>query len=400
MTSGSEMKVIPPGLRNGLPIKVWASQVEDSCIDQAVNLANLPFAIGHIALMPDAHPGYGMPIGGVLFADDAIVPYAVGVDIGCGVSLQSTGMVDLEGKLQTVLDRIAARVPVGNGPGAQHEIGLEPALNWKTILAEVPDISRFSSTALDAVSKAETQLGTLGGGNHFIEIQRDEYGEIFVMLHSGSRSVGKKICDHWHKIALDLNQRWHSVLPDKELAYLPWGSEEARGYFHDMRLAMLWAEQNRGRMRDAVSSVFIEEFGVEPTLITDIHHNYAAWENHRGRNGIVHRKGAVRSREGEVVLIPGSMGTASYVGEGLGNPESFMSCQHGAGRARSRSATTKLESEEHFKESMSGILMGGKAAAARDESPFAYKDIETVMADSADLVRPVQRLTPMGVVKG
>ena len=391
------------------PIKSWASQVEDSCVAQAQNLANLPFTISHVALMPDAHPGYGMPIGGVLFADKAIVPYAVGVDIGCGVALMSTGLVadDLLGTradgasvLQRVLDSIALRVPVGNGPGAQHAEGFWPSLDWKPMLGEVPDIGSFSQAALDAVMAAESQLGTLGGGNHFIEVQQDPDGRVFVMLHSGSRSVGKKICDHWHKQALDLNKLWHSDLPDPELAYLPWDTLEARGYFNDMRLAMLWAEQNRARMLDAVSKAIESITPGTTRVLFDVHHNYAEWEAHRGRNGIVHRKGAVRARAGEMVLIPGSMGTASYLGEGLGNEDAFTSCQHGAGRARSRSATTKLETEEHFRQSMEGILLGGKAAGARDESPFAYKDIEQVMADSADLVRPVTRLTPLGVVKG
>lgn len=388
------MRVIHENLEipTRLPIKCWASQIEDDCIRQAANLANLPFALNHVALMPDAHPGYGMPIGGVLFADNAIVPYAVGVDIGCGVSLQSTGLWDLDGRLQELLNRISYVVPVGNGPGAQFDA--------EHTFFNMPEGVEASGPAWTAIVAAKGQLGSLGGGNHFIEVQQDETGEIFVMLHSGSRSVGKKICDYWHKTALALNQKWYSQLPDKELAYLPWGTEEAKGYFADMTIAMTWAEQNREAMRKAVSEVFESMFGVNPAFVTDIHHNYAAWENHRGHNGIVHRKGAVRAREGEIVLIPGSMGTASYVGEGLGSADSFMSCQHGAGRARSRSATVKLETEEQFLASMQGILFGGKASGARDESPFAYKDIEGVMADSADLVRPVQRLTPLGVVKG
>jgi len=392
------MRVIHDNLEipTRLYIKCWASQIEDDCIRQAANLANLPFSISHIALMPDAHPGYGMPIGGVLFAKDAIVPYAVGVDIGCGVSLTETNLVvdDLGDKLQLMLDTIAERVPVGNGPGAQFDRERN-VFDWDGISA---DPSIVAATAMKA---AGSQLGSLGGGNHFIEIQRGEMDEVYFMLHSGSRSVGKKICDHWHKIALGLNQKWFSQLPDKELAYLPWSTDEAQGYFADMTLAMQWAEQNRFHMRYAVMGAISDVYPqVTFREITDIHHNYAAWENHRGVNGIVHRKGAVRAREGEVVLIPGSMGTASYVGEGLGSPDSFMSCQHGAGRARSRSATTKLETEEHFLASMEGIKLGGKAKGARDESPFAYKDIEGVMADSADLVRPVQRLTPLGVVKG
>jgi len=397
------MRVIQNDLevRPRLHIKCWASQIEDEAVRQAANLASLPFAISHIALMPDAHPGYGMPIGGVLFADKAIVPYAVGVDIGCGVSLIDTGLnaYDIDpDSLQLVLDRIARLVPVGNGPGAQFReakntfdwIGMSVDIRWA-----------LSQVLLNAVDEGAVQLGTLGGGNHFIEVQKDPDGGVYVMLHSGSRSVGKKVCDHWHKVALGLNDRWHSDLPDRELAYLPWESDEARTYFEDMRTAMRWAEQNRAAMREAVKTA-VAEYLPDAVFrdIVDVHHNYAAWESHRGRNGIVHRKGAVRARAGEVVLIPGSMGTASYIGEGLGSPDSFESCQHGAGRARSRAATLRLETEDQFVASMTGVMLGGHAAGARDESPFAYKDVDQVMADSSDLVRSVVRLVPMGVVKG
>jgi tRNA-splicing ligase RtcB (3'-phosphate/5'-hydroxy nucleic acid ligase) len=386
------------GTDGSKPIFNWASQMEEATLDQARNLAALPFAINHIALMPDAHPGYGMPIGGVLFAKNALVPYAVGVDIGCGVALLSTSLnvSDLTPTLlQVLLDSIAAKVPVGNGPGAQH---LTP--QYEVFEAAGSIRGEISKVATDAISHASTQMGSLGGGNHFIEVQQDEYGDVFVMLHSGSRSVGKKICDHWHKVAASLNERWYSDLPHKELAYLPWGTPEAHGYFTDMRIAMAWAERNRHVMLDRVQDALHETLGATSAFVTDIHHNYAAQETHLGINGFVHRKGAVRAREGEMVLIPGSMGTASYIGEGLGNKISYASCQHGAGRARSRTATVKSQTEEEFTASMTGILMGGNARNARDESPYAYKDIETVMADSVDLVRPVSRLTPMGVVKG
>ena len=388
-------------VEGGRDIACWASLIEEGALAQAENLARLPFAIGHVALMPDAHQGYGMPIGGVLFADRAVVPYAVGVDIGCGVSLTATSVhADDLGpeRLQAALDAIAAAIPVGNGPDGGHkrpETGI-----WTPAVFEEPDGSG-STVLYEAVERAEAQLGTLGGGNHFIELQRGTDGMVWMMLHSGSRSVGKKVCDHWHKAALELDRKWHSALPDTELAWLPWDTAEARGYFSDMRLAMAWAEQNRAAMRKAAEEAIASLVpGVGFTEVADVHHNYAAWEHHMGRDGIVHRKGAVRAREGEIVLIPGSMGTASYVGEGLGSVPAFESCQHGAGRARGRKATLRLETEEQFAASMAGVLLGGNAANARDESPFAYKDIEAVMADSGDLVLPVMRLTPLGVVKG
>ncbi len=378
-----------------VPINSWASQVEEGAIEQARNLANLPFAISHVALMPDAHPGYGMPIGGVLFADKAVVPYAVGVDIGCGVMLIETDMHrgQIGDRLPAFLGQIARDVPVGNGPQAQH----------RTPGGEPFERSDCSAVCRDAMLAADLQLGTLGGGNHFLELQVDDEDRVWFMLHSGSRSVGKKVCDHWHKIALGLNQRWHSALPDKELAYLPWGTDEAHGYFADMVVAMAWAEENRRRMAGKVIYAFGQVFEAKAWQVVDVHHNYAAWENHLGRNGIVHRKGAVRAAKGETVLIPGSMGTASYVGGGLGNVLSFETCQHGAGRARSRGATRRQVSLADMEAQMQGAgvtLVTPDPSAVTDESSFAYKDIEQVMVDSADLVAPIRRLRPLGVVKG
>ncbi len=383
---------------NGIPVKSWASQIEEVCWKQAINLSQLPFAQKWIALMPDAHPGYGMPIGGVLFADKVVVPYAVGVDIGCGVTLIETDMVvdQLEDKVPAFLQQILRDVPVGNGPRAQHQ-----SLQGDRFLP--PHDNEISDVASAAVFAAETQLGTLGGGNHFLELQRSEDGRIWFMLHSGSRSVGKKTCDHWHKIALRLNQQWFSKLPDKELAYLPWGTEEAQGYWYDMRFAMRWAEENRWRMTEKVVRAFDTVFGAKAAQVTDIHHNYAAFENHWGRNGIVHRKGAVKAGVDDVVLIPGSMGTASYVGLGLGNEDSFGSCQHGAGRARSRGDTRRMTNLAAMEDTMgaAGVtLVTPDRASVIDESAIAYKDIEQVMRDSADLVEPVTRLRPLGVIKG
>jgi len=380
-----------------IPVKSWATQIEDSCWEQAKNLSNLPFASKHIALMPDAHPGYGMPIGGVLFADKAIVPYAVGVDIGCGVQLLrvewSRGGLR-PGDVALILDGIRKRVPVGNGPQAQHKtpIGIYD-------YADTP----ASDAANKAIRDGQVQLGSLGGGNHFLELQADGDGQLFFMLHSGSRSVGKKICDHWHKVALGLNRRWHSQLPDDELAYLPWETDEAHDYFTDMEHAMGWAEENRRLMALGAAEAINEVLGVTPEFVVDVHHNYATWENHFGRNGIVHRKGAVKAAEGDVVLIPGSMGTASYIGQGLGNPDSFTTCQHGAGRARGRGATRRMTNvdEMHAQMAAAGVLLvTPDDNEVVDESAIAYKDIEAVMAASADLVRPTKRLVPLGVVKG
>lgn len=386
----------PEGSR--VPLKSWAVDAEAGAIEQATNLTRLPIAQHHVALMPDAHQGYGMPIGGVFFADKAVVPYAVGVDIGCGVSLIETDIRDDEfggdeSWVRELLAQVALDVPVGNGPQAQHR---EPQ-------GEPFDYGDVSDVARAAIETAEVQLGTLGGGNHFLELQVDPDGRVYFMLHSGSRSVGKKICDHWHRVALALCQRWFTPLPDKELAFLPWATDEAQGYFTDMNVAMAWAEENRRRMAGAVIGAFGKVLKAKAHQVLDVHHNYAAFENHFGHNGIVHRKGSVRARAGERVLIPGSMGTASYIAQGLGNPDSFESCQHGAGRARSRAETRRMVSLADMDAVMAErnvILVTPDRAKVTDESPAAYKDIESVMAASADLVQPLTRLLPLGVVKG
>lgn len=394
--TGALPRVSKPGR---VPIKSWAPDLEGSALEQAKNIANLPFALRHVALMPDAHAGYGMPIGGVLFADRTVVPYAIGVDIGCGVALMETDLTveTLPAPdLRATLERIAAGVPVGTR--SQPE-----AVDRAAAEAEI-GIERPGSVKEAWFAKAVNSLGTLGSGNHFLELQRDEAGRVYVMLHSGSRSLGKTICDEYHKRALAQNTLWHSDLPHPELAYLPIGTEDHDGYWAAMQFALRFAEVNRSRMLDVVEAAL----GACTTVgrierVVDIHHNYAAWENHFGKNGIVHRKGAVRARAGEIVLIPGSMGTASYVGEGLGDVESFATCQHGAGRAMNRAAArhSKTSADVYAEMDRIGVvLLSGEPETVAEEASFAYKDIEAVMIASASLVRPTKRLTPLGVVKG
>jgi len=389
-------KVTKPGR---VPIKSWAPSVEASAVGQATNLSNLPFALRHVALMPDAHTGYGMPIGGVLFADKAVVPYAIGVDIGCGVGLVETDLTVetlSAAELQATLEAIAAGVPVGTSSQPK-PVDREVAL--AEIGLDLPD--SVASTWFD---RALNQLGTLGSGNHFLELQRDEAGAVFVMLHSGSRSLGKAICDAFHERALAENRRWHSALSHEELAYLPVGTDGYIGYWAAMTFALRFAEVNRSRMLDVVEAAFGAHTRVGRfDRVVDVHHNYAAWENHFGLNGIVHRKGAVRARVGEIVLIPGSMGTASYVAEGLGNAESFETCQHGAGRAMSRSAARKGKTSDEVYAEMAKLgvtLLSGDPGTVAEEAAFAYKDLEAVMAASTSLARATKRLTPLGVVKG
>lgn len=385
-----------------LPIYSWAADIEDTALRQARNLGNLEVAVHHAALMPDAHSGFGMPIGGVLFTDRAVVPYAIGVDIGCGVQVARTNLVWEDSltpeKLRAVLRQIQRDVPTGFAVHQKAPLSRDRMLELMGV--EVP-----AAVARPWVDRAMVSLGTLGGGNHFLEVQRDDEHRIWFMLHSGSRNLGKQVCDVFAKRALDACNRARRELPDPELAYLRFDADDdAHAYWAAMEFALRWAELNRRQMMDRVEAAFRKHASVHRfERLVDIHHNYAAPEEHAGVRGIVHRKGAVRAGAGDTVLIPGSMGTASYVGEGLGNPASFETCQHGAGRVLGRNQARRLKtSEEVFGEMAAwGIeLVSNEPRTAAEEAAFAYKDIESVMALSADLVRPVTRLRPLGVVKG
>ena len=393
------MEIIP-GAR--LPIYSWAAEVEETALRQARNLGNLEVAIDHAALMPDAHSGFGMPIGGVLFTDGSVVPYAIGVDIGCGVQLARTNLVWDDSfnaeKLRTVLRQVQRDVPTGFTVHRQAPLSRDRMLELMGV--DVP-----GAVERAWVDRAMVSLGTLGGGNHFLEVQRDDANRVHFMLHSGSRNLGKQICDRFAKRALEVCRRDGRELPDPELAYLRFDrDDDAHAYWAAMEFALRWAELNRRHMMDRVEAAFRKHASVhrfEP--IVDIHHNYAVPEDHVGSRGIVHRKGAVRAGAGETVLIPGSMGTASYVGEGLGNAASFETCQHGAGRVLGRNAAKRLKTSAEVFAEMAGWgieFVSNEPKTAAEEAAFAYKDIESVMAQSADLVRSVTRLRPLGVVKG
>jgi tRNA-splicing ligase RtcB len=383
-----------------IPIMNWASQIESGAIDQAINLADLEVTQHHVALMPDAHQGFGMPIGGVIFTDGAVIPNAVGVDIGCGVALLSTGMQteDLnQEERRLILDGIAARVPTGFDK-------LEHPRDGATVLKAMGYIGVPSAVDGEWFEDTLNAVGTLGGGNHFIELQADELGYVYVMLHSGSRGLGQKIGKHYHERAVELNTLWHTKLPTKDLAYFPRSSDEMVQYMSAQNFGLRWAEYNREMMLEEVMEV-LSDWPCKPVVEVNVHHNFAAREHHYGQDGLVHRKGAIRARVGDKLLIPGSMGAHSYIAQGLGNPLSYDTCQHGAGRAMGRADAKRryeageLEDLGAFMSSRN-ILMAGKASTAIDEHPGAYKDIEMVMADSADLVSPLHTMTPLGVVKG
>ena len=400
-----------------VPVKVWLpdeAALEASCREQAMNLSKLPFLNGWVCLMPDTHAGMGMPIGGVIAAEDVLIPNAVGVDIGCGMAYTETGVRAEELKnimtgngnlVQAIIGDIMRNVPVGF---AHHKN---------------PMSSYVLDRALDEMDKYETdgellgqldagyfQIGTLGGGNHFIELQEDEEGYLAVMIHSGSRHFGKSVCDYFHQKARELNQKWYSQVPDSfRLAFLPADSPEGRQYQNWMQLSMDFAAENREKMMLTVKAILEKWIGKYTDLTLNFsgeincHHNYAALENHRGKEVWVHRKGAVEAKNGQRAVIPGAMGSYSYVVMGLGNEESFCSSSHGAGRRYSRKGAMEAFSCEEVILDLErqGVVLGKKGKAdVAEESRFAYKDIEEVMENQKDLVIPLKRLKTIGVVKG
>jgi len=383
-----------------IPIKMWLDTLEQGAIAQVHNLAQLPFAFKHIAIMPDAHCGYGMPIGGVLATVDQIIPNAVGVDIGCGMRALRFP-VEAEhvtrDQLKSICGRIRRMVPVGfkkHSTRAHH--------------THMPNQDRnvLGGICMQEYSNAAKSLGTLGGGNHFIELQRGSDGFLWAMVHSGSRNLGTKVAKYYNEVAKASNEHWGSAVPKHhELAHLPIKSKQGRDYITEMNYCIEFAKLNREDMMSRVSSAVILELGIEEAWEfkhIDIAHNYARVEHHFGENVIVHRKGATSARNGEIGIIPGSQGTSSYIVKGKGNLESFMSCSHGAGRSMSRSYAKKNLNLEHEKLLLDqqGIVHSVRTESDLDEAVGSYKDIHEVMANQTDLVDIVTELQPLAVVKG
>ena len=385
-----------------VPIKLWLEDIEQGALDQALNLANLPFIFKHLAIMPDSHQGYGMPIGGVLATEDVVIPNAVGVDIGCGMCALKTNIKEIStGNLQSIVDKIKKVIPVGfSHQQKEQDESLMPSLE----LSEKYELNIVKSQYQSALK----QLGTLGGGNHFIEIQKGSDGFVWIMIHSGSRNLGKQVADYYNKRAIVLNERWFSsVDKTKQLAFLPLDSSDGDEYMKEMAYCVDFALANRRLMMDRILDCFhdVLQQGKTVAYSTDminIAHNYARYEHHFGHNTIVHRKGATSAREGEIGIIPGSMGTKSYIVEGLGNPESFMSCSHGAGRKMGRKQAQRELNLEHEIEIMEsqGIIHGIKTVDNLDEACSAYKDIDVVMENQKDLVKILVELKPLAVIKG
>jgi tRNA-splicing ligase RtcB (3'-phosphate/5'-hydroxy nucleic acid ligase) len=379
-----------------IPVKSWCSDIEPGAMKQVANLTKLPFVYGHVAVMADCHEGFGMPIGGVIACKDIIVPNAVGVDIGCGMCAVKTDIpasaLDSH-SVRMILNRMRGSVPMGFDHQKRDQ-------DWKGFDA-APDIA-VVQRELDS---AKRQLGTLGGGNHFIEIQKGDDGHVWFMIHSGSRNFGYKIAEDFHKQALKECGRQNIELPDKDLAYFPIDKGPGLDYKTAMDYALSFAAANRQLMKETVAEIFRDETRCDFVHEINIHHNFAAEETHYGRTLVVHRKGATRASKGLEGIIPGSMGTASYIVRGKGNPDSFESCSHGAGRVMGRNEANRKLTFEQVRQSMKGIVLdtwpkGRKGKIDLSEAPAAYKDIDRVIAAQEDLIEVLVRLTPLGVVKG
>ena len=387
-----------------VPIKSWCESPEEGAVEQARNLTKLPFIFKQVCLMPDTHQGYGMPIGGVIACEKVVIPNAVGVDIGCGMGAVKTNLTNISTEdLKAIMAEIRKRVPVG----FNHHKVPQPWSGFE----EAPDID----IVLSELSSAEYQLGTLGGGNHFIEIQRGSDGYIWYMIHSGSRNFGYKIAKFYNKKAQALCKLWHSNIPQYKgedgLAFLPVDTQEGREYIIALNYALSFAKASRKFMLNNVGFSFAKVInGSALKTVTsndefryiDIHHNYAALEGHFGRNVWVHRKGATSAKSGELGIIPGSQGTKSYIVRGKGARESFMSCSHGAGRkmSRTKARQTLNIAEEKKKMEDAGIIHSIRTEKDLDEAASAYKDIDVVMQEQVDLVDIVVELSPLAVIKG
>lgn len=388
-----------------VPVFSWCPEIEENAMKQIDNLAQLPFVFKKIVVMSDCHMGFGMPIGGVMATKGIVVPNAVGVDIGCGMCAVKTSLTEIDAEtLKKIMGEIRKVIPVGF---KKHKEKQDNDLMPKTKQDDEYKI------IVQEYNNALMSLGTLGGGNHFIEIQKGNDGHIWIMIHSGSRNLGKQVADYYNKkLAVKLNQKWHSSVPKEwELAFLPIDGEEGQAYIREMQYCVDFALANRKLMMDKIIRIFIditdkgngtEQYVKMKNGMINIAHNYASLENHFGQNVWVHRKGATQAKKGQIGIIPGSQGTASYIVKGLGNKESFESCSHGAGRVMGRKqAIRELNLEEELKKlNDKGILHEIRGVKDLDEAPGSYKDIDKVIENQKDLVEVLVELKPLAVIKG
>lgn len=382
-----------------VPVKIWTNDIEPTALEQARKLAQLPFIHKNgVALMPDVHAGIGSTVGSVIATEHAVIPAAVGVDIGCGMNAIRTSLraEDLPDSLRNLRLQIERDVPLGAGGAHKEDLEVFPqplGTRARQLFMKHPDLE---------TRQWHRQLGTLGSGNHFIELCLDEEGAVWIMLHSGSRGVGNTIGRHFIDQAKRLMERFFITLPDRDLAYLPDGTQEFADYIEAIGWAQDYARENRALMMTAVIAALRRHIAKEFELTSEAvncHHNYLEIENHFGTNMYITRKGAIRAREGDLGIIPGSMGAKSYIVEGLGNRESYCSCSHGAGRKMSRTEANRRFTVEDLKAQTAGVECN-KTSAVIDEIPGAYKDIDVVMENQRDLVRVVHTLKQVMCVKG
>ena len=379
----------------------WASILDENARDQARTASTMPFIYPHLALMPDAHLGKGATVGSVIPTLGAIIPAAVGVDIGCGMIAVQTPYVvtDLPSDRRALRVAIERAIPLSAGVANK-------AITRRHTQERVDELRADAEQAgfdpADRASRWELQLGTLGSGNHFIEVSLDEDDRVWLFLHSGSRGVGNKIAQRHIAVAQRLCEKWWIDLPDRDLAYLVEGTPEFDSYIRELRWAQKYALLNRAEMMDRVVTCFADWMGVdavERLVEINCHHNYTTKERHFGKDVWLSRKGAIDASEGTMGLIPGSMGTRSYVVVGKGNPVSLNSSPHGAGREYSRSKARKAFTQDDLRVAMGDIEYRDTAAFV-DEIPAAYKDIDVIMQDAADLVEVRHTLRQIVNVKG
>ena len=386
------------------PVKSWASELDEGSAQQLRNMATLPFIHKHVAAMPDAHLGIGATVGSVIATRKAIIPAAVGVDIGCGMIAARTSLMAEsldESLLAKLFAQITRDVPVGRASHRDNKVLTTEARPFEAGLKAITERSPGIVRTFTKPDHWVAQMGTLGGGNHFIEICLDEVGGVWVMLHSGSRGTGNAIGRYFTDLARDDMRRQGIELADRDLAYFEQGSPNFDAYFGALEWAQAYAASNRNSMMELVLAAMrrlLPAFGVSDQAL-NCHHNYVSREIHVGEEVLVTRKGAIRAGEGELGIIPGSMGARSFIVRGKGNPDSFCSCSHGAGRKMSRTAATKYFTVADLAEQTEGVVCR-KDAGVLDEIPGAYKDIDVVMANQSDLVEVVHTLKQVLCVKG
>ncbi len=387
-----------------VPVNIWTDDVDDKSKQQLANIASLPFIHHHVAAMPDVHLGIGATIGSVIATHKAIIPAAVGVDIGCGMVACRLSITanDLDEKsLKGVFDQISRDVPVGRGMHNNRRAFEEAAQPFAARLDRILEKHPVLEKSICGTTKWVKQMGTLGGGNHFIEVCLDESNQVWVMLHSGSRGIGNTLAEYFIQLARKDMEQWMIHLPDRDLAYFPEGTVHFDDYVEAVHWAQEYAFQNRQCMVDLVLESLrrhLPAFEVASEVV-NCHHNYVAQEHHYGADVWVTRKGAIRARQGDLGIIPGSMGARSYIVRGRGNPDSFNSSAHGAGRRMSRTAAEKQFTESDMATQTEGVICR-KDKGVIDEIPGAYKDIDAVMENQKDLTETLHTLKQVVCVKG